>query len=165
MRGFGRVGWFAAVGLGIGLLGGGRWVVSQEGAGAVLPVVMGERAGPTVTATATGTATDTGTPTATGTATMTPTATGTATPTRTPTMTATPSRTATATATPTRTPTGTATPTRDPGQCHPSYPDHCIPPPPPDLNCDDVPWRNFTVLPPDPHNFDGNHNGIGCESD
>jgi hypothetical protein len=23
--------------------------------------------------------------------------------------------------------------------------------------------RRFTVLPPDPHNLDGDHNGIGCE--
>jgi PKD repeat protein len=35
--------------------------------------------------------------------------------------------------------------------CDPSYPDVCIPPPPPNLNCDDegVP-ENFEVLPPDP---------------
>lgn len=26
------------------------------------------------------------------------------------------------------------------------------------------PYRRFTVRPPDPHNFDGDHNGIGCES-
>jgi micrococcal nuclease len=38
----------------------------------------------------------------------------------------------------------------------------CIPPPPPDLNCGDIPFRNFRVLPPDPHNFDGNNDGIGC---
>jgi uncharacterized protein YraI len=48
--------------------------------------------------------------------------------------------------------------------CDPSYPDLCIPPPPPDLICDDVGVDNFTVLPPDPHGFDGNGNGIGCES-
>lgn len=46
--------------------------------------------------------------------------------------------------------------------CDPSYPDVCIPPPPPDLNCGDIPFRNFRVLPPDPHNFDGNNDGIGC---
>jgi hypothetical protein len=42
----------------------------------------------------------------------------------------------------------------------------CIPPPPPDLNCDDegVP-ENFEVVGSDPHGFDGNDNdGIGCES-
>jgi hypothetical protein len=48
--------------------------------------------------------------------------------------------------------------------CDPSYPTVCIPPPSPDLNCADIPFRRFTVLPPDPHHFDGNHNGIGCES-
>ena len=49
------------------------------------------------------------------------------------------------------------------GNCDPSYPDVCIPPPPPDLDCSDIPYRNFRVLPPDPHHFDGNGNGIGCE--
>jgi hypothetical protein len=49
--------------------------------------------------------------------------------------------------------------------CHPSYPTVCIPPAPPDLDCGDIPHRFFTVLPPDPHKFDGNDNdGIGCES-
>ncbi len=48
--------------------------------------------------------------------------------------------------------------------CDPSYPTVCIPPPPPDLNCADIPYRRFQVLPPDPHHFDGNHNGVGCES-
>ena len=48
--------------------------------------------------------------------------------------------------------------------CHPSYPDFCIPPPPPDLNCGDIGYKNFTVLPPDPHGFDGNNDGVGCES-
>jgi hypothetical protein len=37
-------------------------------------------------------------------------------------------------------------------------------PPPPDLNCSDIPHRRFTVLPPDPHNFDGSNDGVGCES-
>jgi hypothetical protein len=49
------------------------------------------------------------------------------------------------------------------GNCHPSYPDVCIPPAPPDLNCGDVPYKNFRVLPPDPHRFDGNKDGWGCE--
>jgi hypothetical protein len=48
--------------------------------------------------------------------------------------------------------------------CDPAYPTVCIPPPPPDLDCADIPYRNFTVLPPDPHLFDGDHDGIGCES-
>ncbi len=50
------------------------------------------------------------------------------------------------------------------GSCSPAYPTVCIPPPPPDLDCGDIPYRRFTVLPPDPHHFDGDHDGIGCES-
>lgn len=48
--------------------------------------------------------------------------------------------------------------------CDPSYPDVCIPPYPPDLDCKDVPYKKFRVLPPDPHRFDGDKDGIGCES-
>ena len=48
--------------------------------------------------------------------------------------------------------------------CDPSYPDLCIPPPPPDLGCDDVSASNFEVLPPDPRGFDGNNDGVGCET-
>jgi micrococcal nuclease len=48
--------------------------------------------------------------------------------------------------------------------CSPAYPDVCIPPPPPDLDCADVSARRFRVLPPDPHHFDGDGDGIGCES-
>jgi hypothetical protein len=55
------------------------------------------------------------------------------------------------------------TPTRDPATCDPSYPSVCVPPPPPDLNCGDILYRRFTVLPPDPHNFDRDNDGIGCE--
>ncbi len=47
--------------------------------------------------------------------------------------------------------------------CHPSYPDECIPPPPPNLNCDDVDATNFEVVGSDPHGFDGDNDGIGCE--
>jgi hypothetical protein len=32
------------------------------------------------------------------------------------------------------------------GKCAPSYPDECIPPPPPHLNCSDIRYRNFRVL-------------------
>ena len=53
-------------------------------------------------------------------------------------------------------------PTR-PSRCDPSYPDFCIPPPPPDLDCDDVNGINFTVRGSDPHDFDRDGNGIGCE--
>lgn len=48
--------------------------------------------------------------------------------------------------------------------CDPSYPDVCIPPGPPDLDCGDIPFRRFRVVPPDPHGFDGNDDGVGCES-
>ncbi len=57
----------------------------------------------------------------------------------------------------------TVAPTSGAG-CHPSYPGVCIPPAPPDLNCPDIPYRRFVVLPPDPHGFDGDNDGIGCES-
>jgi micrococcal nuclease len=50
------------------------------------------------------------------------------------------------------------------GPCDPSYPTVCIPPPPPDLDCRDVTYRNFPVRPPDPHHFDGEGDGFGCES-
>jgi hypothetical protein len=53
------------------------------------------------------------------------------------------------------------------GTCAASYPTVCIAPPPPDLDCADIPYRNFTVrwdVPdPDPHHFDGNRDGVGCE--
>jgi micrococcal nuclease len=59
----------------------------------------------------------------------------------------------------------TATFTPEPQQnCDSSYPTVCIPPPPPDLDCKDIPYRRFTVLRPDPHRFDRDGNGIGCES-
>jgi len=52
-----------------------------------------------------------------------------------------------------------------PKNCDPAYPTVCIPPPPPDLDCGQIPYRNFVVLAPDPHRFDGSDNdGIGCES-
>jgi IPT/TIG domain len=48
--------------------------------------------------------------------------------------------------------------------CDPSYPNVCIPPPPPDLDCGDVSATNFAVNPPDPHGFDGDNDGVGCET-
>ena len=50
------------------------------------------------------------------------------------------------------------------GNCHPSYPTVCIPPAPPDLDCGDISHRRFQVVGDDPHNFDGDHDGVGCES-
>ena len=58
-------------------------------------------------------------------------------------------------------PTATPIPPRN---CDPAYPDVCIPPPPPDLDCGEIPYRRFRVLPPDPHGFDRDGDGIGCES-
>jgi micrococcal nuclease len=40
----------------------------------------------------------------------------------------------------------------------------CIPSPPPDLDCPDVPHKNFKVRAPDPHRFDADKDGIGCET-
>jgi len=48
--------------------------------------------------------------------------------------------------------------------CDPSYPDVCIAPYPPDLNCGDIGYSNFRVIGDDPHGFDGDNDGIGCES-
>jgi hypothetical protein len=71
---------------------------------------------------------------------------------------------------------GTDGPTLDPGAsplatmpatgagCDPAYPTVCIPPAPPDLDCGDIAYRNFKVLPSDPHRFDSDHDGMGCET-
>ncbi len=48
--------------------------------------------------------------------------------------------------------------------CDPSYPDVCIPVYPPDLDCGEIRYVNFSVLQPDPHGFDRDNDGIGCES-
>lgn len=53
---------------------------------------------------------------------------------------------------------------QQPSGCHPAYPTVCIPPPSPDLDCGDIPHRRFDVLPPDPHRFDADDDGVGCES-
>ncbi|MGF1646520.1 MAG: hypothetical protein ACFCVF_06330 [Kineosporiaceae bacterium] len=56
-----------------------------------------------------------------------------------------------------------AAPSPRPG-CDAAYPDVCIAPPPPDLDCGDIPHRRFRVLAPDPHNFDSDRDGVGCEN-
>lgn len=50
------------------------------------------------------------------------------------------------------------------GNCDASYPTICIPPPPPDLDCSDIPYTNFKVVAPDDHHLDGDGDGIGCET-
>jgi hypothetical protein len=74
-------------------------------------------------------------------------------------------------AAPTAAPVATATPAPTPrptatrgSSCDPSYPTVCIPPPPPDLDCGEITYRSFKVLQPDPHRFDGDKDGVGCES-
>jgi micrococcal nuclease len=58
---------------------------------------------------------------------------------------------------------GSSETTMPSGDCDPSYPDVCIPPSPPDLDCGDVQYRQFEVLPHDPHSLDGDQDGVGCE--
>jgi micrococcal nuclease len=48
------------------------------------------------------------------------------------------------------------------GACDPGY-DPCVPPYPPDLDCSDVDGP-IRVLGDDPHGFDGDGDGIGCDS-
>ncbi len=54
-------------------------------------------------------------------------------------------------------------PTTDTASCDPSYPGVCIPSPPPDLDCADIPYSGFAVRRADPHRFDGDGDGVGCE--
>lgn len=48
-------------------------------------------------------------------------------------------------------------------ECSPAYPDICISPKLSSLTCNDIPYRNFRVLSPDPYGFDPNKNQRGCE--
>jgi len=47
--------------------------------------------------------------------------------------------------------------------CDSSYPEICITTYSAKLICADIPFRNFKVLLPDPHGFDSDGDGIGCE--
>ena len=51
-------------------------------------------------------------------------------------------------------------------ECDLSYPNVCIPPPPPIFSCNDegIP-ENFEVSGSDPHGFDDDNDGIGCENE
>lgn len=63
-------------------------------------------------------------------------------------------------------PTATPVPPAAVGRsgCDESYPDVCIPPYPPDLDCGEIGYRRFKVVGSDPHGFDRDNDGIGCES-
>lgn len=60
-----------------------------------------------------------------------------------------------------RTPTPASDPSRN---CSSSYPGVCIPPAPPNLDCGDISFRRFAVRGADPHGFDNDGDGVGCES-
>jgi micrococcal nuclease len=47
--------------------------------------------------------------------------------------------------------------------CDPSYPTICVPQDADPMTCDDIPSVPFPTLRPDPHGFDPDGNGIGCE--
>jgi hypothetical protein len=53
----------------------------------------------------------------------------------------------------------------DGDNCDNSYPDVCIPPPPPDLDCGDIDEENFEVRGSNPHRFDDDNDGVGCEEE
>lgn len=55
-------------------------------------------------------------------------------------------------------------PGQAPSGCDPNYSGACIPPYPPDLDCGDVAARDFSSTGSDPHGFDGDGDGIACES-
>ena len=48
--------------------------------------------------------------------------------------------------------------------CDSAYSGVCIPSPPPDSDCKDIPHKNFNVKSPDPHQLDGDADGRGCET-
>lgn len=48
--------------------------------------------------------------------------------------------------------------------CDDSYPSTCIPAYPPDLDCPQVSATNFSVVGGGPHGFDGDNDGVGCET-
>lgn len=66
--------------------------------------------------------------------------------------------------------TVSAVPTAPGTSCHPSYPTVCIPWNGSDLDCGQIAFRRFAVITPpapygrDPHGFDADRDGIGCES-
>jgi Protein of unknown function (DUF1524) len=71
----------------------------------------------------------------------------------------------TSTPTPNPTPTPSPTPSSTPGggSCDPNYAGYCVPIVPYDLDCGDIRHR-VIVVGVDIHRFDGDHDGVGCES-
>jgi hypothetical protein len=62
--------------------------------------------------------------------------------------------------------TGTCRPIEPPKDCEPSYPSLCIPKGSSDIDCPTLEKRgihDFKVIGSDPHRFDGDNDGIGCE--
>jgi hypothetical protein len=51
----------------------------------------------------------------------------------------------------------------DRSNCEKSYPDVCISPPPPYLTCDELSVTRFKVFGDDPHGFDPDKDGLGCD--
>ena len=49
-------------------------------------------------------------------------------------------------------------------QCDPSYPTICLRSGASDLDCRDIGFANFRVVGSDPHQFDRDRDGIGCEA-
>ena len=62
-----------------------------------------------------------------------------------------------------RAPAATPTPAPSGDGCDPHYAGACIPVSPPDIDCGEIPDRNFGVVGTDVHNLDADHNGIACE--
>lgn len=146
-------------------------LVSSVGAAASSLIASNTNAAPIITSTALPANTLPSTIAFTPTITNSATSTFTATIADLPTQTFTPP--ATATAIPTSTPQLILGPSSTPyipvsgggsGDCDPAYPTVCIAPAPPDLDCKDIPYKRFEVLPPDPHDLDREGDGIGCES-
>ncbi len=59
-------------------------------------------------------------------------------------------------------PVGMALPATADVACDPAYPDVCLPSPPPDVKCGDLLFRRFAVVQPDPHDLDGDRDGVAC---
>lgn len=50
-------------------------------------------------------------------------------------------------------------------KCERNYPTICVPPFPPKISCSEIPFKDFPVLFDDPHDFDIDQDGRGCESE